>query len=349
MMMMATVLALVSSPAPPPALSALIAEARKVARYAGEEIWPGFSRAPFAVDLVGERHEYLYCAPGPARGFVALGRDARTGCSLKRRPRHYRRSMQATFVNMDGAPRVVIGMPGHTDGNPAAWIATLLHEHFHQMQMHAPAYEKDIRALGLSGGDQSGTWMLHHGFPYQRKDVAAGFAKTAAALARALKAENKPAFLPLVRAWRKTRRQAFARLGEDSRRYAEFQLWQEGVARYSEIALAEAAAGQFACRAERAPCPDYSALALNLRVQVMRHLEHLDMATNGRVSFYALGAGEALLLDRLNPHWREHYFDAGLSMAPLVYSDAAHPAATGNARARFSPSETDGQRGHGRP
>ena len=294
----------------------LIARARAIARQAGDDLWPGFSRVPFPVLLVGEAREVLFCPAGPARGFVPLGRDPATRCALKVRKTRHDPASRATFMAVDGVPTVVIGLPARTDANGAAWVATLLHEHFHQMQMRAPGYWRALAALDLGSADQSGAWMLHYPFPYERADVAAGFAAYARALARALQAEDGAALAHAVRAWRAARRAAFARLDAPQRRYGEFQLWQEGVARYSEIALAEAVA---APAGHRRTAPDFGALALNLRARLLDSLQHFDMAAHRRVSFYALGAGEALLLDRLSSDWRSRYFHSGLSLAPLVY------------------------------
>ncbi len=316
-------LALAVQPVRAGPVTALIARARFIARHAGDEIWPGFARVPFPLLLVGENREVLFCPAGPAKGFASWGRDATSHCALKVRPRHHDPAIRATFMAVDNQPTVVIGLPAQTEANGAAWVATVLHEHFHQMQMNAPAYQRQLARLQLSGGDRSGAWMLHYPFPYDRQDVAAGFAAYALALARTLKAEDTAAFSAKVRAWRRARRAAFARLDAPQRRYGEFQLWQEGVARYSEIALAEAAAqpGEWA-----SGDMDFGALALNLRARLMDNLQHFDLARNRRVSFYALGAGEALLLDRLKPGWRARYFQSGLAMAPLVYAPGAAQA-----------------------
>ena len=311
-------LALVVQPAPSPPVSALIARARSIASNAGDSVWPGFARVPFPVLLVGADREVLYCPAGPAKGFAAMGRDALTHCTRKGRKRVFEPSIRATFWAVDHMPTVVIGMPAQTGDKGAVWVATLLHEHFHQMQMRAPGYQRQLAALDLAGSDTTGAWMLNFTFPYERNDVVAAFAAYAHALKRALRATDKDDFARTVRLWRRARRAAFARLSAPQRRYGEFQLWQEGVARYSEIAIAEAAPP-----GRHHDNMDFDALALNLRQRVLDNLQNFDMAKNRRVSFYALGAGEALLLDRLRPEWRARYFHSGLAMAPLVYETAS--------------------------
>ena len=51
-------------------------------------------------------------------------------------------------------------------------MLTVLHEHFHQLQQSQPGYFQGVEALGLSGGDQTGMWMLNYPFPYKTPAVA---------------------------------------------------------------------------------------------------------------------------------------------------------------------------------
>jgi hypothetical protein len=41
---------------------------------------------------------------------------------------------------------------------------------------------------------------------------------------------------------------------------------------------------------------------------VLSELNTLRLESYGRVAFYPLGAGEGLLLDRVNKRWRDRYF-----------------------------------------
>lgn len=79
-------------------------------------------------------------------------------------------------------------------------------------------------------------------------------------------------------------------------RYFEFQLWQEGVARWTEMAIGA-----------RSPKPDVRAAAAMMRQRVIADLTAPNLARDGRVAVYAMGAGEAMLLDRINPTWRNCY------------------------------------------
>lgn len=316
--MLGLMLAFLVQPVLPSHIAPLVAEARSIARTQGDNIWPGFAKTPFPVLFIGKTDSYLFCPAGPAKGFAALHTDPFTKCTVKTRPRQYATDLKASFPAVDNISTVVIGAPSLTEGNNTAWIATLLHEHFHQMQMGQPGYYHDVSALDLSGSDTGGMWMLDFPFPYKNQRVANAFRAMAHTLGDALEADSASDFYAQITRYRKTRRAAFATISAKEGRYGEFQLWQEGVARYSEIAIAEASIERF--RRKESPY-DYSALAMNLRVRVLNNLSHFDMTKNGRVSFYALGAGEALLLDRLSPHWRDRYFATGMAMGPLVNAE----------------------------
>ncbi|PHS29040.1 MAG: hypothetical protein COA85_02255 [Robiginitomaculum sp.] len=314
-MILGFVFALFVQPALPLHIAPLVAEARSIAGSQGDSIWPGFSKTPYPVLFVGKNDSFLFCPAGAAKGFVTLYTDPFTKCTIKTRKRVFAANLKATFPAVDGISTVVIGAPALTEGSNAAWIATLLHEHFHQMQMSQPGYYEAVKALDLSGGKTGGMWMLNFPFPYQDTRIADAFADMAHALKKALRTRTGSDLQKQTAIYRLARTAAFASISTRDGQYAEFQLWQEGVARYSEIALAEAAIE----RARRGESPyDYSALAMNLRGRVLENLEHFNLAQNKRVSFYALGAGEALLLDRIRPNWRTAYFHAGLAMGPLL-------------------------------
>ena len=48
-------------------------------------------------------------------------------------------------------------------------------------------------------------------------------------------------------------------------------------------------------------------VAENIKRGVLNELSNAKLEESKRVIFYALGAGEGLLLDRVNPRWRQRY------------------------------------------
>jgi hypothetical protein len=88
-------------------------------------------------------------------------------------------------------------------------------------------------------------------------------------------------------------------------------MWQEGIARYTEYRIAKLAAGKYKSSKAFRALKDYkpfAEVAQQIKSGILDELITGKLEDNKRVMFYALGAGEGLLLDRTNPRWRQHYF-----------------------------------------
>jgi hypothetical protein len=187
----------------------------------------------------------------------------------------------------------------------------MLHEHFHQLQNSQPSYYTDVNALNLSRGDETGMWMLNYAFPYSAPEVQEQFALLGRSLAEALRAKKRREFSAKVAAYLEARRKFKALLNADDYRYFSFQVWQEGVARYTEYRIAELAAKRYKPSKEFRSLKDYKPFTLaadEIIKNILEELTTLRLEDDKRVAFYPLGAGEALLLDRLNPRWKQRYF-----------------------------------------
>ena len=293
--------------APDPAHAALIAEARDLVAGHGEAVWPGFATAPDTLILIDGETEFLLCHEGEGEGFEALGREAVTGCDLRRRDRQFPPTFLASFPAVDMTPSIVVGTPEATGRAPGNWMRTLIHERFHQLQDSRPGAFQRAFDLDLHGGDQSGMWMLNYPFPYQ--DAAAGEAARAFAEAglAALDARGTPHFRDRAQAYFEARSAFLAAVSEADARYYEFQAWKEGAARWTELAMMRAAAGQDAA---------YSGQQNAQEERLADSLEAVDLPRQGRVAFYALGAADAEILDQLDASWRERYLDGPLALGP---------------------------------
>lgn len=289
-----------------------IAEAFRIADALGDEAWPGWSAAPFAVLLVTPEREFLMRHPAPSPDFAPLGRDDLLGCEVYARKRTFSTSLLATFPAVAGStvPTIVIGQPERTEARtPTRWVLTLLHEHFHQLQFSRPGYFGAVEKLGLTGGDTTGMWMLNYPYPYAKARVASAFREASHRLLEALDANDTKGAAARdasVAARERLRRAA----GPKHERYLAFQLWQEGTARYTELVMARLAA------ARRETSPAFRALdgfvpfadvAAEIEKQMREDLTTADLGDAKRVAFYAFGCGEALLLDRSAPGWRTRY------------------------------------------
>lgn len=293
---------------PPVAIKRLIADARAIAP-AGDGVWPGYSHAPFGLVLVEDEVETAFCAAANASGFESLGDDAVTGCGMQVRARSFDTHFLATFPALAGVSTIVVGTPQATGLAPVEWTTTLLHEHFHQLQSAQAGYYDGVAALDLSGGDETGMWMLNYPFPYEDPDVSAGFGVLVDALDKAVQAIGTADALPARNSYLLARAALRDMVTAADWRYFEFQLWQEGVARWTEIAVSEAAS---------AARPDLAAFAAARRRGIHEELvaSRNDLPGRKRVAFYALGASEAMLLDAQGPHWRARYFREPFALGP---------------------------------
>ena len=291
-----------------------IREFYRLADQIQDKVWPGWSKTPAPLLLVSTDTEYLTHFPTPPKDFQKVGDD------IYARPRQFPSNMQATFPAFGFPPVIVIGEPKATSSQTSTpWLITLMHEHFHQLQWAQPEYLKAIADLGLSKGDATGMWMLNYPYPYDNPEVAGAFEHLRDSLLEALSEVEQKKFDQLSKQYLKDRKQFFAQLLPGDHKYFSFQLWQEGVARYTQIKSAEAA-GDYQPSAEYAALPDFtpfSTYAVTVRARTLDELKHIDITQSKREAFYSFGAAEALLLDRINPEWKVEYFKHLLTTDPL--------------------------------
>lgn len=286
-----------------------LAEGRQLADRICGRLWPGWEHTAFQVLLVGDSAEFLIGSRRPPDNFARLGYDSVLGTDVWTRPRQFPPTLLATFPAVNGVPTIVIGSAERTGKSSTAWVITLLHEHFHQWQNSQPGYYAGVARLGLARGDTTGQWMLNYPFPYDSAAVQRSMRRLATALAQALDADpaSRRRALQAVSDGRDSLRTI---LSAADYRYLEFQLWQEGTARFTEYAAARAAAESGEPSAEFQTLPDYQpyrqAADAGLR-SLRRELENLDLARQRRVAFYPVGAALALLLDESRPDWKRAY------------------------------------------
>ncbi|HLM55098.1 MAG TPA: hypothetical protein VK422_03160, partial [Pyrinomonadaceae bacterium] len=159
-------------------------------------------------------------------------------------------------------------------------------------------------------GDRTGMWMLNYAFPYSSPEVARRFGELCRLLAEAIGARPGREFDARLAAYLDARRAFAATLKPDDYRYFSFQVWQEGLARYTEYRVARLAAERYKPSREFRALKDYKpfgAVADEIMGGITKELATLKLEDYRRVAFYPLGAGEALLLDRAGPAWKDRY------------------------------------------
>jgi hypothetical protein len=299
---------------------ARLIEAFRLMERVTERVWPGWSDAPRAFLLVTPEEELLLRHPRPSPEFEHAGDDPLLG-ALLRRARQFPPNLLASFPAVGGLPTIVMGQPENTGRSSTQWVLTALHEHFHQFQSSRAGYYAGVEALELSGGDQTGMWMLNYPFPYDDPGVDERFAALAAALHAALEARGRPA-APARRAEVRAALEALREaLSPADHRYFAFQLWQEGVPLYVELQVARRAAELAPPAPAFGALPDavgYAEAEAELERRIVEGARDAHLARQRRVAFYPMGAALALILDDAAPDWKERYLAEPFDLAPLL-------------------------------
>lgn len=258
-----------------------------------DRLWAGWSAAPTQLLLIGDSTESY---------FPTLGAEAPAWT----RKRNLPRQMQATFPAVGGVPTIVIGTPAGTGTPGERWVLTVMHEHFHQFQYSRPDYYTRLAALDLAHGDSTGMWALNFPFPYDSAPVQRAVKRWADALHRALSARKRQVGALADSAFR-AHLALDSLLAPDDRRYFDFQLWQEGVPRWIELAAAR--------EGHRAGLIADSSLAWQEQ-RLLDDLTRIDLGRDRRVVVYALGAAVAELMEREGGDWKRGYFQRMFELEP---------------------------------
>jgi hypothetical protein len=286
-----------------------IKEAITISNRFGEAIWKGINETPFVVLLVTDNVEFLINHPYPSADFKISEDDRILNAKILYRKRQYSKSFLATFPAVNGVNCIVVGTPENTGKNSTDWIITLLHEHFHQYQYTQKDYYSSVSSLDLSGGDETGMWQLNYPFPYDSLPVSKQYENYTRALAAAVSAIGTQNFIETFRKFSAERRKLIQLLTLSDYRYISFQLWQEGIARYTEYKFLHLLK-DYEPSKEVSALPDfisYKDFTTGFLESHLASVTALKLDKEKRVCFYDIGMAEGILLDELNPLWRSQY------------------------------------------
>src|SRR5262249_23104111 len=132
------------------------------------------------------------------------------------------------------------------------------------------------------------------------------------ALAEALQARQQADFADKLASYVAARKKFQALLKPDDYKYFAFQVWQEGIARYTEYRLAELAAAEYKPSKEFEELKDYTPfkeVTQAILGGIEKEMAAVQLDKAKRTVVYNLGAAEGLVLDCANPDWRKRYFE----------------------------------------
>lgn len=287
-----------------------IREAINISNRFGDTIWKGINKVPFVVLFVTDSIEFLINHPYPSADFIISEEDSLLKTKIFYRERQYSKTLLATFPAVNSVNCIVVGTPENTGKSSTDWIITLLHEHFHQFQYTQKDHYASVTGLDLANGDETGMWQLNYQLPYDSLPISSQYSKYTRALSNAISGINNKDFRKLLMQYTNERKKLIGLFKPSDYKYFSFQLWQEGIARYTEYKFLEML-DDYTPSIEVAVMPGFIPFNKFKEQFLKLHLGSvtaLKFETEKRVCFYDIGLAEGMLLDKLNPRWRSQYF-----------------------------------------
>jgi len=308
-----------------------IAEAYNLWKSLGEKIWPGWTDVAMPLVYVTSDYEYAIGFPKPMTGFLPLEQTSVATRSIQFRKRTFDTTLSASFP-IEGIQAIVIGTPAALEKSSTEWTITASHEMFHVLQYSRGAAEK-IKSLAL-GPESEASWQLNFPFPYKDADVM-----------RLVHLQSYPTYLAINSADEsdvkynagvtvdaiRIYRNLLQSQSPDNRtyKYSQFQEWTEGIAFYAEYKIAEAASSGYAPTEAFTQLPDFKSYRQvwddNYKGRIFL-VKHAGRAAQSRTTFYHLGLGKGLLLDRLLPDWKTRYFAPNVWLNDLLMTALGQPS-----------------------
>jgi len=304
--------------------SVLIAEALHLVETLGDGVWPGFGRTNAPVLYIAGEREYAVGFPQPLEGFEAVAGQMIAGRSLQEGPRTHEPNLAASFP-VQGVDAVVIGTPESLALSPTQWTLTAAHEMFHVFQHHH-GWDDKVASLEIGPRDNA-DWQLNFPFPYKNPDIGSLLHLVSYPTFLAIEASspadaayNVGVALEALAVLNGT---LLAMTGDArAQRYMLFQEATEGAAKYVERRIAEGATvRQYEPTAAFVSLPGYVRYAEVWETDYTRQtflVKHGGRVARSRTEFYHLGLGKCLVLDRLDPTWKQRYFDTGVWLPNLI-------------------------------
>lgn len=339
---------------------ARIVEAVHLRRQLGDRVWAGWGAAEIPVILYNEEQAFLVGCSNPSPGWNTVPQQVRHGGDWQRVPgdavdgqAYYRQRLpddgatpqaftvrvgQAWVASMttkdwtaiamgnqigDGLPslvrplvpyrlaaRIFTGLAMDTDG----YIAAIGHESFH-------AFQGMVAATRLEDAENL---LARHGkrYPWDERRFTDAWKAELDALADALSAKDEAHAMELGRKFislRTGRRLSF-HLDADLVNLERLREWEEGLGKYTELALWKLAAADPAYHPVTAlgRDPDFKQYQRFSQRWTQEMITLRMQAGAGEGRFYYSGMAQAFLLDRLSPGWRTSVLGDDVSLEGLV-------------------------------
>ena len=339
---------------------ARIAEAFHLRKAIGDKIWTGWSNAPVPIIVYNEAYAFLVGLDNPDSGWHTVPQNVLCGGPWELVPdeavdgRKYfrlrlvdeRTTPQAFTVRVgdfwcasmttkdwmlikmgndlrDSLPsaikaivpyrliaRIFVELSTNTD----SYISLIEHESFH-------AYQGIVSAGRLASAE---TVLPRFGkkYPWSNTGFNDAWKAELDALADALSASQEQRMVEFATRFislRQARRKAF-QLDADLLNLERFREWEEGLAKYTELAIWKHAASDSVYKPVQALSgdPDFKSYGSFARKWAEELITLRHQSKGDGVRFYYSGMAQAFLLDRLNPDWRARILHGDVFLEDLL-------------------------------
>lgn len=309
----------------------IVKNAYQLWKERGEQLWSGWTSIEVPMIFITEESEFALNYEDALSGFEKTNQSL-FGRPVYRRDRVLPEGLAASFP-FAGQPSVVIGTPRALEVSATRWSLIATHEMFHVLQMNRGSMLK-VATLEIIDDQADGNWQLNYPFPYDNDDVMRLLHLRGYALYEAIGASEdgnaakysigvcQDATLVLSSYLKQM-------TGDDRAfKYAIFQEWKEGIARYTEYNLAKLAAkSDFKPAADFTRLTDYETYEQvwerDYKSQVFL-VKHSGRVSKSRSEFYNLGLGIGLALDASGIDWKDSYFASNVWMNNLLEKAAGN-------------------------
>ncbi len=283
----------------------VLAETYHLWQEKGDKIWTDWTsvRIPF----VYQKNDFEYFIDFPSQPKNSVFAGKYFGKNIYARKRENK--LSAAQRDVDGVLAVVLACPQIQGIENEEWILTAIHEMFHVYQTLKGSLKK-IKELNLGYGEDA-SWMLEFPFPYHDATLNSishmqGYILFDSITSESL--EEKLYNLMLLKEVISVYKDYLNLKYKDKKNYnySIFQQAIEGVAKYTEIKMAELAAKDYSPLNDGL---DFKKLWEENYLKQINVVRHCGKGTGGRLTFYYLGCGKCLLLDEVYPQWKELYFE----------------------------------------
>ena len=285
----------------------LIQSAGYIINHYGDSIWENISKTPLRILLITDSLEYLFNHNNPGKSFVLFQYDSLLNKNIYVRPRMFPPFLRATFPAVNGLDCIVVGNPKNTNKSNEDWVVMLLHEHFHLYQGENPLYKENVALLAQKIAKDSENWMLDYDFPYNDPTINKLFKEYSNSIYETYLSLNKVDFMEKMNIYIAKELEIQNQLTSNDNDYFRFQIWQEGIATFTELKYLEAL-NNSSKHFKEIYVLDFTLKNNELIKAYTSNFLTNDLSKDKRNVFYSIGLLEGIIKDETNPKWKTDYF-----------------------------------------